>query len=47
MKRHGNLWPQVTDFANLINAARQAQRGKRSRGYVQAFNYNLEAELLI
>jgi hypothetical protein len=24
MKRHGNLWPQVIDFANLAAAARQA-----------------------
>ncbi len=46
MKRHGNLWPQVTDFANLIRAARQAQRGKRSREYVQVFNYHLEANLI-
>ncbi len=46
MKRHGNLWPQVTDFANLAAAARQAQRGKRTRPNVLAFNYNLEAELL-
>ncbi len=46
MKRHGNLWPQVTDFSNIIAAARQAQRGKRSRENVLAFNYNLENELL-
>jgi len=46
MKRHGNLWPQVTDFANILNAARQAQRGKRFRDNVLAFNFNLEAELL-
>lgn len=45
MKRHGNLWPQVTDFANLLQAARQAQRGKRFRDNVLAFNYNLEASL--
>lgn len=46
MKRHGNLWPRVVDFANLIEAARQAQRGKRFRDNVLAFNFNLEAELL-
>jgi hypothetical protein len=28
MKRHGNLWPAIIDFANLEQAARQAQRGK-------------------
>lgn len=46
MKRHGNLWSQVVDFANLEAAARQAQRGKRYRENVLAFNYNLESELL-
>jgi retron-type reverse transcriptase len=46
MKRYGNLWPQITDFANLCAAARQAARGKRWRGNVIAFNFNLENELL-
>jgi len=46
MKRHGNLWPQVIDFANIVAAARQAQRGKRWRENVLAFNHNLESELL-
>ena len=46
MKRHGNLWPQVTDFANLLEAARKAQRGKRSYANVQQFNFHLEEELL-
>ena len=46
MKRHGNLWPQIVDFANLLAAARQAQRGKRFRDNVLAFNYNLEGNLL-
>lgn len=46
MKRHGNLWPRVVDFANLEAAARQAQRGKRYRENVLEFNYNLEGELL-
>lgn len=46
MKRHRNLWPQVTDFGNLIAAARQAQRGKRFQDNVLAFNFNLENELL-
>jgi retron-type reverse transcriptase len=45
MKRYGNLWTQIIDFENLFNAARQAQRGKRFRDNVLAFNYNLEAEL--
>lgn len=46
MKRHGNLWEGVVAFENLVAAARQAQRGKRYRGNVLAFNYGLETELL-
>ena len=45
MKRHGNLWPQVIEFENLMLAARQAQKGKRFRDNVLAFNYRLEQEL--
>jgi RNA-directed DNA polymerase len=45
MKRAGNLWPQITDFANLLQAARQAQRGKRFRDNVLEFNYRLEYSL--
>jgi RNA-directed DNA polymerase len=45
MKRHGNLWSQVTAFDNLLLASRQAQRNKRFRPNVLAFNHNLEAEL--
>ncbi|HEY9618947.1 MAG TPA: hypothetical protein V6C78_01180 [Crinalium sp.] len=46
MKRYGNLWPQVTDFSNLLRAAQKAQKGKRFRDNVLAFNHNLEAELI-
>ena len=46
MKRYGNLWPTITDFANLLDAARKAQKGKRFRPNVLAFNDNLEGELL-
>lgn len=45
MKRFGNLWSQVTDFSNLAEAARKAQRGKRYRDNILAFNFNLETEL--
>ncbi len=45
MKRYGNLYPQISTFENLLVAARQAQRSKRYRSNVLAFNYNLEAEL--
>ena len=46
MKRYGNLWPQIIDFENLLLAAREAQRGKRFRSNVLAFNYNREQELI-
>jgi retron-type reverse transcriptase len=41
-----NLYPRLTSFASLQAAARRAQRGKRYRPAVLAFNANLEAELL-
>ncbi|OLP18375.1 RNA-dependent DNA polymerase [Leptolyngbya sp. 'hensonii'] len=46
MKRYGSLYPQITAFENLLTAAKQAQRQKRYRDPVLAFNYNLESELL-
>jgi retron-type reverse transcriptase len=45
MKRHGNLWPRLISFANLLRAARKAERGKRFRPDVAAFHFNLEREL--
>ena len=45
MKRHGNLWPHIIDFDNLLRAARQAQQGKRFRPNVLEFNFGLEREL--
>ncbi len=45
MKRYGNLYPQITNIANLIEAIKKAQRGKRFRDNVLDFNYNLEVEL--
>ena len=46
MKRYGNLNPQITAFENLLEAAKKAQRQKRYRDPVLAFNYHLESELL-
>ncbi|MCC5897355.1 MAG: RNA-directed DNA polymerase [Phormidium sp. BM_Day4_Bin.17] len=46
MKRYGNLYPSITDFSNLLAAARQAQRSKRFRDSVLSFNYHLESNLL-
>ncbi|MGH9719177.1 MAG: reverse transcriptase domain-containing protein [Bryobacteraceae bacterium] len=45
MKRAGNLWPQLSSFANLLLAAERAAAGKRRRPDVAAFNLNLEPEL--
>jgi retron-type reverse transcriptase len=45
MKRFGNLWPQIIAFENLFDAARKAEKSKRFRENVLAFNYNLESEL--
>lgn len=46
MKRHGELWQDIITFPNLLLAAKKAQRGKRLRGNVVEFNYNLENNLL-
>ncbi|NBD33958.1 MAG: RNA-dependent DNA polymerase [Cyanobacteria bacterium] len=46
MKRYGNLYPQIIEFENLFLAARKAQKGKRFRENVLAFNYHLEGELV-
>jgi RNA-directed DNA polymerase len=45
MKRYGNLWSQVIEFENLWKASRQAQKGKRFRESVLAFNHHLEQNL--
>ncbi len=45
MKRYGNLWNEIVNFSNLLLAAKKAQKGKRFRDNVLAFNYNLESEL--
>jgi retron-type reverse transcriptase len=46
MKRHGNLYPQIVAFENLLEAAQKAQRQKRYRDPVLAFNDKLESHLL-
>ncbi|TAF11278.1 MAG: RNA-dependent DNA polymerase [Nostocales cyanobacterium] len=45
MKRYGNLGKDITDFNNLLLAAKKAQKGKRFKSDVLQFNYNLEQEL--
>lgn len=46
MKRYANLWEQVTHFDNLLQAAKQAQRGKRWKHNVLVFNAEREQNLL-
>ena len=45
MKRIGNLWPELTGFANLLAAAQAAAAGKRRRPDVAAFLLDLEPNL--
>lgn len=45
MKRIGNLWPRVTQWENLTEAARAAARGKRNRPDVARFLHELEPNL--
>ena len=46
MKRHNHLWEELTSFENLLDASRKAQRSKRFRPNVLAFNDALEPNLL-
>lgn len=45
MKRIGGLWPQVTDFGNLLTAFHKARLGKRDRPAVNRFTLDLEQNL--
>jgi RNA-directed DNA polymerase len=45
MRRHKNLYKDIISFANLLKAARLAQRGKRYKTPTARFNYYLENEL--
>jgi len=46
MKRYGNLYGQITDFASLYEASRLARMGKRSKVSCASFEMNIEEELL-
>src|SRR3954464_10881283 len=46
LKRIGNLWPQVTSFENIMEAASLAAASKRGRPDVAAFLMALETELV-
>lgn len=45
MKRHGNLWENVTSFGALLRAAEQARKGKRFRPAVASFHFDQERAL--
>ena len=47
MKPLTDLYPRITAFSNLLEASRRAQRGKRYRADVLAFNARLEANLFL
>ena len=46
MKRASNLYPKVVLFDNLVAAAHEASRGKRSRPDVARLNLALEEHLV-
>ena len=46
MKRHGQLFDQLVSWHNLLKASWLAARGKRWRGNVAQFHFDLEFELL-
>jgi retron-type reverse transcriptase len=45
MRRHGNLWPTLIGFANLLRSAQQAARRKRFHPPALAFHFHLEHHL--
>lgn len=45
MKTWGKLYPRITDFGNLLSAARKAAKCKRQTRAVLSFFYHLEDEL--
>jgi retron-type reverse transcriptase len=46
MKCYGGLFERIVSFENLLLAAKKAWRGKRHKGSVAAFYFNLESELI-
>src|SRR3974377_293093 len=46
MKRAGNLWSELTSFGNLLQAAKRAAAGKRTRPDVANYLLDLEGQLL-
>ncbi|MEW6357963.1 MAG: reverse transcriptase domain-containing protein [Planctomycetota bacterium] len=46
MKSYNRLFEKIVSFDNMLLAARKAERGKRARPDVCAFDFNLEKELV-
>lgn len=46
MKRHGDLYRKIYDFANLENAYKKARKNKRYRNEVLKYTENLEENLI-
>jgi retron-type reverse transcriptase len=46
MKTYKNLFPHITDFQNLLLAARKAQKNKRFEQATARFNLQIEKELI-
>lgn len=46
MRRHKNLFDQLTSFENLILAGRKASKGKRAKRAVAKFIFDLEKEVI-
>lgn len=47
MKRHANLYSQITTFDNLLMASKKSMSGKKTKNSVMSFNFNLENELIL
>lgn len=45
MKRHGNLWPRIAEWENLVKAYRKARKGKSRMKNVQKFELDIEGNL--
>ena len=46
MKRYGNLYPKIYDFANIEKAYRKARKCKRYRLEVLQFTMNKEENII-
>ena len=45
MKRINNLYPQITEFENILSASKKARKGKRFKRSTALFEFNLEKNI--